>query len=267
MKISIVSYASGYTYDIYDRFIGTLNNSGFTGKIYILIKNNDIDNLIKIQEKYNNVITYLDTLEVNSHINCHRFFVIQEFLNKNYIENEYVFLCDFRDILFQKNIELYNHYDDSDLYVFLEGIKIIQDKNFNTPWLLELEKILDDAFYETICNNNIICCGTTLGKINAIKEYVNQMCKILLDYKISNNLDQGIHNYLIYLNKLPLKIKILNNTDNLVNTVGFDIHRLNDDNFITNHNNSISFVVHQYNRFCLDYTQRLSDKFGFNFNI
>jgi len=266
IKISIISYASGYTYDIYDRFIGTLNNTGFTGKIYIIIQIKDIDILVKIQQKYNNVTTYLDTLKINTHINCHRFFVIQEMLNKNYIKDGYIFLCDFRDVLFQKNIELYN-YDDSDLYVFLEGIKIIQEKNYNTPWLLELEKILNTTFYQNICNNSVICCGTTLGKINAIKEYVNQMCKILIDYKISNNLDQGIHNYLIYLNKLPFKINLLSNKENLVNTVGCDAHKLNDDNFITNNDNSISFVVHQYDRFCLDYKQRLSKKFGFNFNI
>jgi len=267
MDISIVTYGSGYNYDIYERFIGSITNTGFKGDIYIMIQEGDTEILLKIKEKYKNVITYLDNLQQHSHINCHRFFVIQEFLNKHDIKNKYIFLCDFRDVLFQKNIELYDYSDDYDLYVFLEGITIHSEKDYNTPWLLELENIFNEKFYEKICDNKIICCGTTLGKVNSIKEYINEMCRILLTYQIKYNLDQGIHNYLIYVNKFSFKIKLLSNTENLVNTVGCDVHKLNDDNFVVNKDNHVSFVVHQYDRFCSEYRQRLTDKFGFNFNI
>ena len=56
---------------------------------------------------------------------------------------------------------------------------------------------------------------------------------------------------------------ILTNEDNLVNTVGCDVHVLNEDNLIVNKNNDISFIVHQYDRFCLEYKEKISSKYNF----
>lgn len=265
LDFSIISYASGYSFDVYDRFVGTLNNTGFKGNIFIMIQPSDNNVLLKIQEKYNNVFTFFDSIQKRSHINCHRFFVIQQFLNIHNFDNQYIFLCDFRDVLFQKNIQLYNLSPDVDLYVFSEAFTIISEKNYNTPWLLALEQIFNEKFFNSISHNLILCCGTTLGKAFAIKEYVNKMCLLLSQHNIVYNLDQGIHNYLIYLNKFTFNVKILDNSDNLVFTAGCDIHKLNHDDFIVNKNDSVPFVVHQYDRFPLSLKKRLSAKFGFNF--
>jgi hypothetical protein len=263
-SISVVSYASGYSYAIYERFIGSLTNTGFNGTIYIIVKPNDVSVLSQLQENYKNIIICIDNLPQISHINCHRFFVIQQVLNEVQFKSTHLLLCDFRDVLFQKNIELYP-YDDSDLYVFTEGIQFTQDKIYNTGWLKQLEHIFNERFYDTICNNSVICCGTTIGKINAIHVYVNAMCNLLSEYNITNNLDQGIHNYLIYLHKLPLNVKILSNKDNLVNTVGCDVHQFNNQNYIVNSNNEISYIVHQYDRFSEENRQKISQKLGFSF--
>ena len=261
MDISIVSYGAGYSYDIYERFIGSLNNTGFTGKIYIIIKQSDISVLEKLQH-YKNIIGCVDDIEQTTHINNHRFFCIQKAMFN--IKSEYVFVCDFRDVLFQKNIELYP-FDSSHLYLFAESVKIKDEPNYNTVWLKQLEKLFNEKFYDSISDKPILCCGTTLGNYTAIKAYIDVMCAIIQEFNIMTNLDQGIHNYLFHLNKLHLTTKILTNEDNLVNTVGNGIHRLNNDNLIVNNNDEVSYVVHQYDRFSVDLKQRISTKLGFNF--
>ena len=42
-KIDILTYASGYEYYVYERFVGSLNDTGFKGKIFIIIKNIDLN--------------------------------------------------------------------------------------------------------------------------------------------------------------------------------------------------------------------------------
>jgi hypothetical protein len=258
MDISVVTYGAGYTYDVYERFIGSLNNTGFKGTIYIIINQSDIPVLNKLQH-YKNIVACVDDIEPITHINNHRFFCIQKILPD--IKSEYIFLCECRDVLFQKNIELYPI--DSDLCVFAESIKIKDEPKYNTPWLKQLEKLFKENFYDSISDKPILC-GTTFGNQKAINAYIKIMCTIIQEFNIVNNLYQGIHNYLFHLNKLHLNVKILTNQDNFVNTVG-NKHQLNSDNLIVNSNNEVSYVVYQYHRFSLEQKQRISTKLGFNF--
>lgn len=152
------------------------------------------------------------------------------------------------------------------MYGFLEGIKINQDMNCNAPWIKKLDLILNEQIYDKISDNYVICCGTTLGKLAAIKQYVQMMCTILSTHNIVENLDQGIHNYMLHLNKLSsVSVKLLSNADNLVNTVGCDVHKLDEDAHIVNRNNDVSYIVHQYDRFSPEFKQRLNEKHGYNF--
>ena len=62
-----------------------------------------------------------------------------------------------------------------------------------------------------------------------------------------------------------VNIKLLSNSDNLVNTVGCS-DKILDENFnIVNKNNEISYVVHQYDRFNIELRHKLNGKYGFNF--
>jgi len=266
-KINILTYATNYDYETYERFIGSLYDTGFTGITFIIIKETDLPILKLLKIKYKNIICLFDDLEKNSlmHVNNHRFFIKQKYLKTISFECDYLLLCDFRDVLFQKNIENYD-FNDIDLFGFLEGIKINQELACNTPWLKKLEEIFNESFYEKISNENVICCGTTIGSINSIKQYVDLMCYYISKYNIYTNLDQGIHNYLFYLNKFNgLNVKLLSNDDNLVNTVCCDVKILDGNNNIVNKNNNISYIVHQYDRFPFDLKKKISHKHGYNF--
>ena len=268
ISIDILTYASNYSYQVFERFCGSLNDTGFGGKIYIIIKPCDLDIINLLKSKYNNVIELIDDETHITAVHNHRFFVKKKYLDMGIFTSELLLLCDFRDVLFQKNIEEYNYDSNIELYGFLEGIKINQDMNCNTPWMKRIECILEEQFYDEIADKRVICSGTTIGTVNGIKKYLDSLCGIINNYNITEILDQGIHNYLIHLNKIEnIKIKLLSNDDNLVNTVGCDVHIVNNDNKITNKNNEVSFIVHQYDRFSLDKLQQISSKYDFMLNL
>jgi hypothetical protein len=264
VNIDIITYATGYDYYIYERFVETLGKTGFGGTLHIIIKSHDevhIERILKKDSKLN-IVYFVDEFdEISKCPQVNRFFTIHHYVATLEIQPEYLFLCDFRDVLFQKNIETYPYNPDVDLYGFLEGKRIADEPNFNIPWIKSLGKIIGEDIYNKISQNAIICCGTTLGKFGAIREYLETMCDILFRYNIATNLDQGIHNYMLYLSKMPnLRIELLSNSDNLVNTVGFDVHALNEEGQIVNSEGEVSWVVHQYDRFSPSLLRRLGEK-------
>jgi hypothetical protein len=263
VKIDIITYCSGYDYKIFDRFVGSLNDTGFSGKIYIIVNENDKPTIMLLKKKYKNVYPINDNLHKTTHINCHRFFCIELLLHKLTLDCDYLLVCDSRDVLFQKNIEDYPYDKKVDIYGFLEDITFEKEKNYNTPWIRMIENILNEQIYDKICYNKVICCGTTIGKKDSIIKYIKMMCHFIKNYNIVYNLDQGLHNYMLYLNKLECNIKLLSNEDNLVNTVGCSIHKLNENNLIVNKNNEVSWIVHQYDRFSLDLKSKMSIKYDY----
>jgi len=264
-KIDVLTYLSGYDIKVFERFIGSLNDTGFSGKIYIVVNEKDKTVCEILTQKYLNTIFILDSLPKNTHLNCHRFLFYDTFLKGFKPNSEYLLVCDSRDVLFQKNIELYPFQKDIDIYGFLEGITFLNEPNYNTPWIKNLENILGEPIYDKIKDKKIICCGTTIGKTNAIIQYIEKMSYYIQKYNIKYNLDQGIHNYLLYLNILGKKIVFLENKDNLVNTVGNDVHKINKDGLVLNVNDEISTIVHQYDRFSTEQKKQMSGKYDYTY--
>jgi len=265
-KIDIITFATGYPFFVYDRFIGSLNDTGFSGKVFIVVKEQDNKTMDLVTKKYSNVVLFYDTIHQNTHINNHRFFCLEKLLENAYFESEYLFMCDFRDVLFQRNIEEYDFSSDSDaadIYGFQEELRICDEKVYNTPWIQMLGQILGEDIFAKIGNNPIICCGTTLGKIEVIKKYVSVMCQIINSYRIQINLDQAIHNYLLYMNKLGVKVAIFDNNDIIVNTAGQGERRLNAADQIINKIGEVPYIVHQYDRFPAELRRRFSKKYNF----
>lgn len=271
--IDILTYCTQYPYEIYERFIGSLNDTGFSGKIWIIIRTHeDKNHLDKLSEKYSNIRPIIDKSIPTIHINAHRFNVYKELMEKAFFDSEYLLICDSRDVLFQKNFEEYEYDPNVDIYGFLEFKTINNETKFNKPWIQQIEYLVKEDILKQIGHNQIICCGTTMGKFEALKLYVNYMCDMFNKYRIKHNLDQGIHNYILYMNKLNVNVKLLSNKDNLVNTTNFDlvtetshdgVKRINDDNLIVNENNEVSYIVHQYDRFPIESKKKLSHKYNF----
>lgn len=263
MKITILTYCTGYPYEVFERFVGSAYDTGFNGHIIMVVQPCDLPIMKRIKTIYPKVMVIVDESIIQSHLNCHRFFTFENILKQQAFDSTHVFLCDSRDVLFQKNIEDYPFDNTKDLYVFQEGVLFKDEPKFNIPWIKMLESIMKEYYYDVIQDKPVICCGTTLGTIETMKQYVTTMCTILRTYNIRYNLDQGIHNLMVYHNFLNCSIQSLSNTDNVVNTVACDEHLLNDQDQIVNKQGTVSYIVHQYDRFAPELKKRISKKYNF----
>lgn len=165
------------------------------------------------------------------------------------------------------------NFNNNDLFIFEED-DIIKNNKHNSKWIDILNLYINDNILY-IKDKKIICSGTILGTIlgtyygimyylgifNRIVEKLNKEC-----HKYCG-LDQGIHNYLIYSGKLDtLKIRVLTNIDNYVNTLCLGYKGINDEYKITNINNEGSCIAHQYDRISNDMKEKISSKYNFVIN-
>lgn len=100
----ILTYCSGYCYDIYKRFVGGLYDTSDDISVVFFIKTQDISNLKKIQNEFEyKSIRYVlcDNIPDNIHIQTYRFSLYYQFLRTQILnKTDYILLCDFRDLLF-----------------------------------------------------------------------------------------------------------------------------------------------------------------------
>jgi hypothetical protein len=268
----VLTYCSNYNYQIYQRFVGSLVDTSHNVAIIFFIKTNDIHILKKIQNEFSNIsIRYVicDDIPNNIHIQTYRFQLYCQYLKTQILNtDDYILLCDSRDLLFQKDvmeIEKFNN-EKNDIFIFEED-DIIKNNKHNSKWINKLNSdIAEDISY--IKEKQIICSGTILGTFYGISCYLEKFNKIVDN--LSNKcrefpgLDQGIHNYIIYSGKLGMfKVKTLNNIDNYINTICLGRKGLNDDNKIVNINNEVSCIVHQYDRLSDNMKSKLSTKYDF----
>jgi hypothetical protein len=260
--IHVVTLCTGYAYEIYERFAGSLYDTGFTGKVYFIVKPDDLPHIVRLQCVYPNVHVLIDTSEPRMHMLCHRFGVI-----RNHVAEiapcDYVFLCDSRDVLFQKNMEDVPLDPTVDLHVFEEDI-LIRDCFINRQWIQDLGTFLKQDIYTDLSANPVICAGTTLCSRRHLPTYLDAMMLVLEQPSIPShyNIDQAVHMLLCYTK--PWKIQRHSNDDNLVNTLHYGVKALNDKDQIVNQRGDISVIVHQYDRLPADWKKRLSTKYDFS---
>ena len=136
MKTNVLTYCSGYPYEIFERFAGTLYDTGFQGKLIYFIKESDIPTLTNLIGEYPKV-EYIVT-ESEFHVQSYRFVLYNDFLNSQ-DDDSNIFICDSRDVIFQKNIEDYPVDREVDLYFFRED-KITRDCEYNTNYMDQINQ-------------------------------------------------------------------------------------------------------------------------------
>jgi len=262
MKLSVLAFCSGYEYDIYDRFAGSLYDTGFTGTLYFVILPSDQVHVERIQKEYPAIKTIIDTSDRTTAFYNHRYRVFLNHLDK--IEGDYIFMTDSRDVLFQKNPEDFLLTDD--IYVFEEDV-LIKDEPINTTWIKDLGTMVGIDIFSSIRNKPALCSGTTFCSKRSLSHYLTVLNQVLDSITLPPGyvMDQGIHNYMVYYDLLkPFSVKVLNNRDNLVNTIGISPHKLlNSENRIVNCNNEVSYIVHQYDRGDSSFRMKISSKYDF----
>ena len=271
----IMTTLINYEYDIHYRFIGTLFDNINNVKLIVFITKNDEKHINKIKNIYsNNNIEYILIDIKDIHIVNLRFKLYYDYLLKNKNIYNLIFLCDSRDVIFQKNIFIHpiitNNYD---LYLFEEeSPNITIDKcQFNSLYVKKTQLNISNL----VKNKNIICVGTILGNYKGIINYLYHFNNIL-DNEIPNcqknlyGVDSGINYKIIYSNLLDnINILFCTNKNFLVYTMAFPIYLnlinyeklLNNNNQIM-YNNNISYCIHQYDRLDDTIKKQISNKYN-----
>lgn len=265
--MDIITHGSGYSIDIYCRFLRSLLRSGFIGKVHLTTFNEDLPVMEHVVLAFPFVQVHVfdrnQPALLNVHVNSSRYLLWRTVLqNETLFEStEMIFLTDLRDVLFQRNISLYPYDNENvDMYVFEEDSNI-RNESYTCHWVKQLDIAMGTQVFPRIMHKTVLCGGTIVGKINAIKTYVDKQCEIMLKFKIKENLDQGILNWIVYTDELQgVKIRSLCNTDGLVNTLALSPKLLNAAGQIVDSQGNVSYLAHQYDRMPKEQIAQLFEK-------
>lgn len=174
-----------------------------------------------------------------------RFKIYSDYLETHGDDYAQVFISDTRDVIFQGDIFApFKNY--SNWLGYATEFKLIgEDRNYNYPWLLNR---FGKAEADKLVDKRIICAGTTIGSIDAMKIFCGTMWKMILQ-ALKKNYDQATMNYLVWNNLLPIEnlieFDVISGeifTNGLIKT-----YRTRDD-FILRGDGGIPAAVHQYDR-------------------
>ena len=122
----------------------------------------------KLKEEYPNIVAVpCDLSRFNTHMQSSRFKFMAEYLQED-LDYDYLFICDSRDVLFQKNIEEFPL--NGDLYAFEEE-QIIGNCRFNFHWVRDVERVLQRPV--PIQHKKVICSGTVIVSKQTAKHFLD----------------------------------------------------------------------------------------------
>ena len=269
-KFSILSYSSGYRYFVYQRFVGTLFQGGYTGSVCLFIQRFDLRKIKKLQREFkgHNIQYRICTHKHLFDQQTNRWVFYHDFLKQESMNSDYFFICDLRDVLFQKDFSRYDYPDGLDLCFIMEDINIHQCHH-NTMWIKYLGAALNMGLYHSIKQQQVSCGGTILGSAHGIKIYVKHMAELakLLPTLHPPGVDQAMHMLLLYGDRLNgLQIKKIGNDENLIYTMAACAHKsVAADGRIVNRYKKIPYIAHQYDRLPHDMRKRIQPS-AYNFH-
>jgi len=278
MKNYILTYCSGYEQHVYDRFVYSLFDTGFEGKLVVFLQKKDAKRVTKYKKEYGAAFESV-ICTPTFHPQTFRYFAYLDYLSKHKTDKDAgdVFLCDSKDILFQRNIfdypleslQRYNSDPLADIYFFLE-CGLIGESSLNKQWIQAfMENIgAEDppAQMRSFVRKRISCSGSTLGNIPSVLAYLETMCALISKSKGAQKgdvfRDQAVHNFLIYnylLDNFSRKkgnpfvaVGFLDNRDNLVNHMSWGDRRgtsyLNKQGAVVNQHGEEAYCFHLYDR-------------------
>lgn len=284
MKINIFTYLTGYGIKIYERFAGSLFDTGFDGNLYLFVHDRDFKTLSQLDQSLldkisvvncpdymNNNQTSLNDGTLNSvedkiHPQNFRYLLYLGFLQQNkQPKNEYSFFCDSRDLFFQRNPNLYEIPSHIDMMVFEEDT-IIEECFFNYKWLHDIKKHIPNGNFD-YAKKPVINSGTIFVKNTALSRFLGKFCETMMNYGLNKIpiIDQGIHNYLYYNNLYNCYCVSVSNNNEFINTLATRnaIKKLNSNGQIINKNDTITYIVHQYDRMKKEDLKTISTKYDF----
>ena len=245
MSTFILGTAIGYQPDQLEPFVISLRRF-YQGPVGLLVVEVN-DELQQFFKKYS-ITAYIVNPNVRKIKPVHIFnFRHKEYLKiiKSLPEVTRVFLTDIRDVFFQD--DPFKHTMSTDLEFFLEPI-LIKDSEFAMRHMVEQR---GKEFSDSIGDNYVACCGTTMGTRTGILQYLTEMIKELERLSTEKGQlfeDQATHNYLIYTNKVS-NYKLYHTCQGPVATLHYKRKGVfNEEGDIINDDGSLTPIVHQWDR-------------------
>lgn len=303
---AIFALACNYPTLFYERFVGSLRKTGYNDDIVLAVSTPDkMKPGVEQYIKDTNVVGYGFDVDCEGKDNCrlrNDFLGYQDprpfrtFANIRYAlyeywiyagqysETSYILILDFRDTFFQKNPFsefglIQNRAPTYDLKLYEENFKVksIGKCVYNSLWI---GRCFGKEALEKLKLKPVLCSGSTLGSVPAIRYYVQTMLRSMDTVKCwlkGIESDQGYQNYLFYNGYFnePKEYAIykgigrnataFSQGTGIVNTIGalngfrvpaamkgpLDTHwRIRDgpNGAILNYDQSVSAVVHQWDR-------------------
>ena len=251
---AVLTYCSGYGRAVYERFVGTLFDVGFDGSLVIFLREEDLYTIKGMANTFGDRIRFISTSPTLGSKYA-RYQAFYDYLTKSPKAEalERVFICDSRDVIFQKNVFNYPWDPFDDIGVFEENARIGECK-WNSLWI----KRHGEDIYEKLKGCTILCSGTILGKVQPIVTYLKTMIEIIEDeigFDTIRRLgphaggDQGVFNYLFHMDRLlQYTVKRFKADDPLMITIHHAWSRVNDEGQIVDQNGNAFWCVHQFDR-------------------
>jgi len=177
-----------------------------------------------------------------------RYCYYYEYLMANQNKYNLVLITDVRDVLFQA--DPFAAISSNDLLNFYSEAHSIADSFYTSYWL---RHAFGKKALAQIVDKVSICSGTTIGGVDPIMNYLQEMIK--MQAKITAGLtglggfDQGVHNYLVHNNYFQGS-NLLPNNEGEVATLGeSNAIAVNDNLELTDKQGNVIPVVHQFDRF------------------
>eukprot|EP00596_Hydrurales_sp_CCMP1899_P008817 CAMPEP_0119038748 /NCGR_PEP_ID=MMETSP1177-20130426/7850_1 /TAXON_ID=2985 /ORGANISM="Ochromonas sp, Strain CCMP1899" /LENGTH=354 /DNA_ID=CAMNT_0007001729 /DNA_START=487 /DNA_END=1551 /DNA_ORIENTATION=- len=303
---AIFAVACNYPKEYYQRFVGSLRKIGYNGDIVLAVSPpKKMKRGVAAYIKAMKVVAYGFDLDCVGKDNCRlkdeflgysdprpsRTFAniryaLYEYWLRQYSDQSYIMILDFRDTYFQGNPfstlgPVRARVPKYDLRMFAENhqVKSIGKCSFNSMWIdrcfgkEELDKIKTEA---------VISSGSTMGSYESLNFYVRAMLQSMDTVKCwlkGIESDQGYQNYLFYngyFNNEYGNATLYQQGEGVVNTIGAlngarvpkDLkgpldshwHIRNKEGYILNNDGNLSMCVHQWDRWAHDLTRFVDTK-------
>lgn len=248
MKNLVMGVATNYDWYTIEPFIRSCKKYCENTDIVLFIDNNSAFTRNALTKEGVILAQVPDALKNFNVINS-RWIMYKLFLERYGGNYGKIFLTDVRDVIFQGNLfepfaEVQNF-----LCCAVEGEKIKNAKEHLTYDCLT--RLFGSDVADRLADKKIICAGTVIGTLNAVKHLTDKMTNILQRSTESGD-DKAALNYLIYENQLEIENLIESDgKDGIILTSGL-FHATNpiqiQNNKILRGDGNTPAVVHQYDR-------------------
>lgn len=245
----ILGVAVGYDAAQLKPFVMSLKETGYDGDLVFLISEaaTKPDTRKTLESWGAEVLPFESWRFSKACVHLARYDRYYEFLSDRPYER--IMLTDTRDVVFQRDPFGLDLPDPGDVAFFLEEPRVPIGKcEWNANWVKRSfgMNVLYKLFSRTIS-----CSGITMGRRDGILRYLRTMLEMAREADPASldvdGIDQGIHNVLIYTDRMP-GFRLVENRVH-VNTMGYlptEAVSLADDGTVVNEDGSVSAVLHQY---------------------